>query len=163
MNMDLRLDTSLILSEYLSCIILAFCLLSVSVGDISPDQLLRYYNYGRKRFPNGFKLLYLTLNGSEPNDCSLGNKKFDFQTISYNNEIISWLEQCSELARDKKNAQIIINQYCDLVKELTVKDMDKKYIEKLKEITLAPENVAAVGEILKIQENRMPQITHKTN
>lgn len=125
------------------------------------NQLLRYYNYGRKRFPNGFKLLYLTLNGSEPNDCSLGNKKFDFQTISYNNEIISWLEQCSELARDKKNAQIIINQYCDLVKELTVKDMDKKYIEQLKEITLAPENVAAVGEILKIQEEWLAAIQER--
>ena len=31
-----------------------------------PNQLLRYHNYGKKMFPNGFCLLYLTLDGHEP-------------------------------------------------------------------------------------------------
>ena len=42
------------------------------------NQLLRYYNYGRTKFPNGFKLIYLTLHGSDPSCGSLGNKKFDY-------------------------------------------------------------------------------------
>lgn len=125
------------------------------------NQLLRYYNYGKTKFPNGFKLIYLTLHGSDPSCGSLGNKKFDYQTISYDNEIINWLEQCSELAKDKDNARIIINQYRDLVKKLTAKDMDEKYIAQLKEITLAPNNVKAVGEILKMQDVWISEIQEK--
>ena len=38
-----------------------------------PNQLLRYYNYGVKQFgENNFKLVYLTLYGSEPSSYSLG-------------------------------------------------------------------------------------------
>ena len=42
------------------------------------NQLLRYYNYGKDKYQDGFILIYLTLDGHEPNKCSLGNKKFAF-------------------------------------------------------------------------------------
>lgn len=116
------------------------------------NQLLRYYNYGKKQFPNGFKLIYLTLHGDEASDYSLGGKDIKPQYISYDDEIIDWLERCADLTKDRDNAKTIINQYCDIVKELTGKDMDKQYLERLKEITLAPENESAVGEILKMQD-----------
>ena len=122
------------------------------------NQLLRYYNYGRKKFPDGFKLLYLTLEGCEPDECSLGGYDFDKQIISYKDEIVKWLEKCSELAKGKENAQIIINQYCCLIKELTQQDMDKKYLEQLKAITLAPENLIAVGEILKMSDEWFEEV-----
>ena len=125
------------------------------------NQLLRYYNYGKRRFPNGFKLLYLTLHGDDASDYSLGGKDIQPQNISYANEIIDWLEQCYELAKDRDNAKTIINQYNELVKELTGKDMDKQYIERLKEITLAPENETAVGEILKMQDEWYDSITER--
>ena len=124
-------------------------------------QLVRYYNYGKKKFPNGFKLLYLTLHGDDASDNSLGGKGIQPQNISYANEIIDWLEQCYELAKDRDNAKTIINQYNELVKELTGKDMDKQYIERLKEITLAPENETAVGEILKMQDEWYDSITER--
>lgn len=130
----------------------------------APDQetqLVRYYNYGKKKFPNGFKLLYLTLHGDDASDYSLGGEDIHPQNISYANEIIDWLEQCSELAKDRDNAKTIINQYNELVKELTGKDMDKQYLERLKEITLAPENEAAVGEILKMQDEWMDEIRER--
>ena len=125
------------------------------------NQLLRYYNYGKKKFPNGFKLLYLTLHGDDASDYSLGGEGIQPQNISYANEIIDWLEQCYELAKDRDNAKTIINQYNELVKELTGKDMDKQYLERLKEITLAPENETAVGEILKMQDKWYDSITER--
>lgn len=125
------------------------------------NQLLRYYNYGRKKFPNGFKLLYLTLNGDEPHECSLGGKSIDYQKISYKNEIIRWLEQCSDIASSKDNAKIVINQYCHLVKELTLTDMDSQYFEQLKAITLDPNNIISVGEILKIQDDWFSAVIDK--
>lgn len=125
------------------------------------NQLVRYYNYGKKKFPNGFKLLYLTLHGDDASDYSLGGEDIKPQNISYANEIIDWLEQCSELAKDRDNAKTIINQYNELVKELTGKDMDKQYLERLKEITLAPENETAVGEILKMQDEWYNSITER--
>ena len=42
------------------------------------NQLLRYNNYGRKQFPNGFKLVYLSLEGVEPDEKSLGEKGFRY-------------------------------------------------------------------------------------
>ena len=125
------------------------------------NQLLRYYNYGKRRFPNGFKLLYLTLHGDDASDYSLGGEDIQPQNISYANEIIDWLGQCYELAKDRDNAKTIINQYNELVKELTGKDMDKQYIERLKEIILDDDNQKAVGEILKMQDELMDEIIER--
>lgn len=126
------------------------------------NQLVRYYNYGKKKFPNGFKLLYLTLHGDDASDNSLGGKGIEPQNISYANEIIDWLEQCSELAKDRDNAKTIINQYKELVKELTGEDMDKQYNERLKEIIFDnKDNQKAVGEILKMQDELMDEIIER--
>ena len=115
------------------------------------NQLLRYHNYGRKMFLEGYELLYLTLDGHDPSDDSLGNKEFEYKSISYETEIVEWLEKCLELAHNELPVSAVIRQYIDLVKQLTDTDMDTKYIEELKSIALAPENVLAVGELFKIQ------------
>lgn len=115
-------------------------------------QMFRYYNYGKKNFPKGFKLVYLTLEGHEPETCSLGKEDYEYEPISYENDIINWLEDCYEAAEGKVLTQSIIKQYCELIKQLTYKDMDTQYKEQLKAVTLAPENALAIGEILKIQE-----------
>ena len=41
-------------------------------------QLLRYNNYGKQRFPKGFKLIYLTLDGHEASKDSLGDNEIDY-------------------------------------------------------------------------------------
>lgn len=114
-------------------------------------QLLRYYNYGNKRFPNGFKLIYLTLDGHEASSYSLGNKEYECLNISYKDEIIEWLDICSEIAEDKPLVQPVIKQYSELIKQLTYSDMDTNYKENLMSLILKPENINAVGEILKLQ------------
>ena len=116
------------------------------------NQMLRYNNYGRKKFPDGYKLMYLTLDGHEPDNCSLGNAKFDYDTISYENEISEWLEKCYTISEGKPLVQSVIKQYCELVKQITNTDMDTTYKNNLMSIMLAPENVTAVGEVLQLQD-----------
>ena len=115
------------------------------------NQLLRYYNYGSKKFPNGFKLIYLTLDGHDASSYSLGNKEYECFNLSYEDEIIDWLGICYELAEDKPLVRSVIKQYCELIKQLTNTDMDTNYKEKLMSLILKPENVISVGEILKVQ------------
>ena len=116
------------------------------------NQLLRYHNYGKKMFPKGYELLYLTLDGHDPSDASLGNKEFDYKSISYETEIVEWLEKCLELAPNELPVSAVIRQYIDLVKQLTYTDMDTQYQEQLKTLALSNENVFAVAELLKIQD-----------
>lgn len=124
-------------------------------------QLLRYHNYGKKQFPNGFELVYLTLDGHEADECSIGEKGLEYKTISYEHNIINWLEKCHAIAEGKNLVQSVIKQYCELIKQLTNMDMDTKYKEKLLTVTLDPDNVIAVGEILRIQNEWMDAVYEK--
>lgn len=122
------------------------------------NQLLRYYNYGKKEFPNGFQLLYLTLNGNDPHSCSLGGKKIGYRTISYKTDIIDWLVRCYDIAKRKQLTQAVIKQYSELIKQLTNKDEDMQYVEKKMSLMLAPENALAVGEILIMQNEWLEKL-----
>lgn len=121
-------------------------------------QLLRYHNYGRKKFPNGYQLIYLTLDGHEAESCSVGKKEFEYKKLSYEKSIVEWLEKCYVIAEGKPLVQSVIKQYCELVKQITNTDMDTKYREKLMSVLLAPENVISVGEVLKLQYDWMCEI-----
>ena len=117
-----------------------------------PNQLLRYYNYGKQNFPKGFKLFYLTLDGRDPHIKSLGGRNFDYHNISYKEEIIQWLERCCEISINKAPAHAVIKQYNGIVKQLTYQDIDMQYTNNLKSIMLKEEHLLAVGEILKLQD-----------
>jgi hypothetical protein len=124
-------------------------------------QLLRYHNYGKKKFPNGYKLIYLSLDGHEAESCSVGKGDYNYETISYENNIVEWLEKCYVMAEGKPLVQSVIKQYYDLIKQITNTDMDTKYKEKLMAVMLAPENVNAVGEIIKLQSEWMEAVYEK--
>ena len=81
------------------------------------NQLLRYNNYGKKKFPNGFELVYLTLDGVEPDKKSLDNKEILFKQKSYKKDIVEWLDECVELAKEKPLVKAVIIQYKDLIKK----------------------------------------------
>ena len=125
------------------------------------NQMLRYNNYGRKEFPNGYKLLYLTLDGHEPEMYSLENDDYERELISYEKDIVDWLEKCYSIAEGKPLAQSVIKQYCELVKQITNSDMDTKYREELLSIMLAPENAIAVGEMLQLEDEWFGMILEK--
>jgi hypothetical protein len=88
-----------------------------------PNQLLRYQN----AYPQG-KLLYLTLWGNISEQKS--SEKIKYSCISYQNDIINWLEECKKLAVDNPTLRETIKQYYNLIKKLThqniYKEMDKE-------------------------------------
>jgi hypothetical protein len=81
------------------------------------NQLLRYFNFDKKAI-----LLYLTLNGSEPNEWSTNGEiqnNQDYFCISYKNFISNWLEKCIELSKEKPKVSETISQYLHVIKNYT--------------------------------------------
>lgn len=95
-----------------------------------PNQLMRYHNFAPKA-----ALLYLTLNGDEPSEQSrdgLNAQSGDYQCISYRNDIIGWLRQCAQLSFDKPRVRETINQYINLLQQLTNQNtMEQKQLIQL--------------------------------
>lgn len=116
------------------------------------NQLLRYFNYGMREFKEkgNFVLLYLTLDGHKASKYSTGgNDNVGYFSISYKDDIINWLHECVKIACDKPYVRESIKQYIDLLKQLTGKDMETKYISELAEIEI--ENIDAVIKIIDTQ------------
>lgn len=111
------------------------------------NQLLRYFNYAKGKFgSDNFSLLYLTLDGHEPSKESLGNtSEVKYKCISYANDILKWLDACAKLAFNKPLIRETINQYINLLKQLTGKDMDKQQqSEMFAAMAKYPEAVASI-------------------
>lgn len=91
------------------------------------NQLLRYYNFGKKKFKDSFILTYLTLDGKQPSTSSIGDgNNIEPICISYSNHIMTWLQSCAQTAFDKPKVREIIIQYIDLLKQITENTMIKK-------------------------------------
>ena len=87
------------------------------------QQLKRYDEYAKTKYHNGYKILYLTLNGSSPNDEA--SQKVAHKTISYKHHIIDWLLECRHIAIEKPLIRETLNQYIQHLKKLTnTIDMD---------------------------------------
>lgn len=99
-------------------------------------QLLRYNNYGKQRFPKGFKLIYLTLDGHEASKDSLGDNEIDYHCISYKGHILNWLSKCVMLAYDKPLVRETISQYITLIKQITGQDMNKDSSDKIVDLAI---------------------------
>lgn len=86
------------------------------------NQLFRYYNYGRSSYPKGFHLYYLSLFGNEPRKNSTCGKLLindDFQTISYKEQILTWLHECRKESVTHSMLRETLSQYINLIKHLT--------------------------------------------
>ena len=84
------------------------------------NQLLRYHNY-----KDSARLVYLTLNGSEPADESLGGvlSREDVTCLSYRDDIIPWLQECVRISASLPYIRETLNQYIHTLKQLTNTDM----------------------------------------
>lgn len=88
------------------------------------NQLLRYYNFDKRGI-----LLYLTLNGNEPNKWSTNNElenNKDFHCISYKSFISNWLEKCIVLSKNKPKVSETISQYLQIIKNYTNQNIQFK-------------------------------------
>ncbi|WP_375417513.1 PD-(D/E)XK nuclease family protein [uncultured Hymenobacter sp.] len=88
------------------------------------QQLKRYCNYAIDSNRNPI-LLYLTLDGREPSDWSVGNMQKKINLISYSSEIGHWLINCIKEAATQPGVRETLIQYQNLVDHLTGKNMNK--------------------------------------
>lgn len=105
------------------------------------NQLLRY----RNRYPKA-KILYLTLKGEE----SKQSKSVDgiiYHQISYENDIVNWITECSKLAYDKPILRETLKQYLYLIKKLTNQTTDNEMSTEI--IEIINNNFEASAEIHK--------------
>ena len=90
-------------------------------------QLVRYYNYAKRKSCSKYYIFYLTLDGRLPSDYSTGKMlecDKDYYCISYRDDILNWLSECQKEANGKPLVHGIITQYKDLVSTLTHQNMD---------------------------------------
>ena len=87
----------------------------IYAGD-QDKQLIRYKNKFRDSL-----ILYLTLDGKEPEDYSKGElvKELDFKCISFRKDVLKWLETCKKESVNHPMLRETISQYINLIKQLT--------------------------------------------
>lgn len=102
------------------------------------NQLLRYKN----KYPNA-KLLYLTLYGESSKQVS--SDGVEYTSISYENDIKNWIEECTKLSFNKPIIRETLQQYSNLIKKLTHQTANKEMKEKV--IEIINENFEASQEI----------------
>lgn len=98
----------------------------IYAGDQS-KQMKRYWNYAQEKCnknTNKYRLIYLTLDGHEPSKDSLVDLQSEaYICLSYNHDIIPWLNRCVELSVRQPLIRETIIQYIDILKILTYRDM----------------------------------------
>lgn len=123
----------------------------IYAGD-QPNQLLRYYNYGVKTFgENNFKLVYLTLYGSDPSPYSLGGEHFEFIKLSYAQDILKLLEDFVP-TQPQKPVHRTIKDYITIIKQLTHQDMETKYQQSIIEEAIKSDCIDVTSELLLLRE-----------
>lgn len=106
------------------------------------DQLKRYDRYAEKTYQKeNYQILYLTLDGKEATEQS--GKGVSYLTISYEENIINWLEKCVAIASRFPIVRETIIQYINHLKELTHQYMNNKNKEEITEVLSKIENLRA--------------------
>lgn len=117
-------------------------------------QLRRYASFAGQRYPEGYVLMYLTLNGTEPSEQS--SKGVKYSTLSYQTTIRGWIDRCIREVFDKPFLRETFIQYRNLLNQLTGQDMDKYNREELVAAMLCdPEGTAAIIKAYPEWENTL--------
>lgn len=112
-------------------------------------QCSDYYKAAKKHMQNP-RIYYLTLDGSDPDECSKGDlSDFDIIKLSFSNHILEWLNLCLKEAGTIKVPPIreIIIQLIGAIRKLTGRMEDKKEMEVTNLLMASPENMRSAVEI----------------
>lgn len=93
------------------------------------QQLKRYSKYCEGK---NYAVIYLTLDGKE----SKTNNDSEYFTISYEEDIINWLELCKKEAVNLPILREAIGQYINLIKKLTHQTINKKMEKDIQVVIL---------------------------
>lgn len=130
-------------------------------------QLYRYKKYAQIRYKS-YIILYLTLDGHEPNEKSTLGETFsmqsslDFYCIDYKSFIRNWLICCKEKAASSPIVRETITQYYNLIAKLTNQDMENSTKEKLVDILANKDNIAAMFKIRSVHYDVLNRICNTT-
>lgn len=115
-----------------------------------PKQLERYKNYGIRNFRRVI-LVYLTLDGRQPTEAF--DESIVFLTnkcLSYGVNIKRWLENCRIETENKPNIYWVLNQYLNIINQLTGQTLNNKMTEEIiKMIIGKEENLRTFFELRK--------------
>ena len=117
--------------------------MKIDAGD-QPEQLIRYQKFAKEQHKK-YKIFYLTLDGHNASKKSIGeeenleeNEKVEYINISFQGEILNWLENCLKLVEGKENKSACISQYIAIInkilgeKDTKIKDNILKSTEDIK-------------------------------
>lgn len=109
------------------------------------EQMDRYIEFANNRQADIKKVFYLTLLGNAPSEDSASNLD-QVNLISYNNEILTWIENCIKISAREPALREVLIQYADLLEKITGKDVD--YTMDVKNFLLeSPENFNMANSI----------------
>ena len=105
-----------------------------------PEQLKRYHeqmlNEGYQ--DQDINIVYLSLDGREPDDASLGGLQKEIITLSYKDDIYKWIECCIEISSRIPGLRETLIQYQKIINQLTGKTMSEEQTQEI--IKLLSEN-----------------------
>jgi hypothetical protein len=117
-----------------------------------PKQLRRY-----KQFAPNALLLFLTLDGKHSEDKSIN--KDDYQCISYQSDILNWLEECRKESVNISILRETITQYINLIKILTGQNINTKMsLDITNRIIKDEQSFETYNKLIKAKEEVRKQI-----
>jgi len=130
----------------------------IYAGD-QPLQLVRYNEYDKKA-----PILYLTLDGKDASEGSKKNLKcgHEYACISYQIDIVSWLEKSIKEMANKPIVRETLNQYLFLIKNLTNLSNNTKMSEEIIKIIMNDkDNFESFITLINSQNNLKAEILKK--
>ena len=122
------------------------------------EQLNRYNTYAQNY--NNYQIFYLTLCGDKASEHS--GKDVKYTCLSYEKQIIEWMEYCTKIAVHFPMVRETINQYINHIKTLTNQDMDTKNREELvKMIVDSQQYIKSASEVHQIWEACKQEIINR--
>lgn len=109
------------------------------------EQLWRYHQRMQADGCGQIWTSYLTLDGAEPSEQS--RKSLPVILISYEAEIIAWLQDCIPVVAREPGVRESVFQYIELLQKLTSSGQGEVYMSKLKEQILQGENLFLIADI----------------
>lgn len=112
-------------------------------------QLYRYWETVEKRRVAEIRLVYLTLDGREPTEGSMGSlEESKIFRLGYNScDFQNWLRNCHRRASGEPELRESIVQYLRLVQELTGTESKGDFMDALKKLLKEGENLTLASKL----------------
>jgi len=114
--------------------------MKIDAGD-QDEQLDDYFTFAKKQGKENTKVYYLTRDGKEANPKSVKNEETEYETISFQSDIIEFIEKSVEKSVSLPIVRETLIQYKNLIKKITN--------QTTQEITMQVEKIINTPEMAK--------------